>query len=582
LPYRIQLSSENGDQFSEQGLKLATLNMLPVYATAQLGRGLYLASAAPQHYDGEQWREADFHTAPDRGYNTTGAPLSLADSFTIVAGGQIANGTYLYAFWYESQDSTGELHRGAVSVKVLVTMTAAPRSFSIAIPTCRLTRFANARICVARSEQGATGTDETIEMFRVTSNDPTVTTGANRYVVNDPTVDTVTFVDSLDDATLATREPLYTNGGILSNTPSPWAGGVIASAKGRLFWLDPTDPNMVRYSQPRADDTALEAPVDLTTVKDQFGGDLTAIAAMDDTIVPFSATSTFIFGGPGPLADPSVDPGSNAFTPIDLITTDVGCIAPSSLAQTPLGLTFKSRKGIMLLTRAREIVNIGNDVQHFDTHNIVRTTLITTAQRVVYLTDSGSTLMWDYNRNAWATWANHEGLDAIELDGLLYYLRTDSRVFAETPGVYLDDHKHIRMTIETAWVHFLNYLQGWQRILHAVFIGKYISPHTLNVRFRIDYNDDYYNQIDSNVNSNFSPSLYGVGLYGAGDYGGPGGGTTRYQRAIHINKRCQSISFLVQDTEAAGDFGASFELSEILLIGGGIGPAFKVGAARSA
>lgn len=584
LPYRIQLSSQNGDQFSEQGLKLVTLAMKPVYATAQLGRGLYLASAAPQMYDGDQWREADFHCAPDAGYDTTGAPVALSNNIGIGGPGNIANGTYLYAWWYEAQDDNGELHRSAVSTKMLVTMTGGPKSFTMFVPTCRLTRFANARICIARSKQGATGTDSSIELFRCTSNDPTVTTGANRYVLNDPTVDTVTFVDSLDDNTLGTREPLYTNGGILSNAPSPWAGGVIASAKGRLYWLDPTDPNLVRYSQQRADETALEAPVDLSIPKDPFGGDLTAIGVMDDTIIPFSETAVFIFGGPGPLADPSVDPSANAFTPMEVVTTDVGCIAPSSVAFTPLGLTFKSKKGIMLLSRGREIVNIGNDVQKYDTQTIVRTCLVTTSQRVIYLTSTpgGRTLMWDYNRNAWSTWTNHVGLDALIFDDLIYYLRTDSRVFVETPGVYKDDGQHIRMLIETAWIHFASQLQGWQRTLWALFLGRYISAHTLNVRYRLDYNDGYSNQIDSNVNANFNPSVYGAGAYGAGAYGGADPGSTRYQRAIHINKRCQAISFLIGDTEADGNFGASFEISELLLIGGGIGPGFKVGAARQA
>lgn len=584
LPYRIQLSSQNGDQFSEQGLKLATLDMRPVYATAQLGRGLYLASAAPQMYDGDQWREADFHSAPDAGYDTAGAPVSLTAAITIDGAGSIANGTYLYKWWYETQDDNGELHRGPTSTGMLVTMAGGPKSFTMNIPTCRLTRFASARICVARSQQGATGTDQTLDMFKCTSNDPTVTTGANRYILNDVTVDTVTFVDSLADATLKTREPLYTNGGILSNVPSPWAGGVIASAKGRLYWLDPTDPNLIRYSQQRADETALEAPVDLSLPKDPFGGDLTAIGVMDDTIIPFSGTAVFIFGGPGPLADPSVDPSANAFTPIELVTTDVGCIAPASVATTPLGLTFKSNKGIMLLTRGREIVNIGNDVQKYDGQTIVRTNLVTTSQRVIYLTstEGGRTLMWDYNRNAWSTWTNHVGLDALILDGLYYYLRPDSRVFVETPGQYKDDQIHIRMQIETAWIHFAQQLQGWQRTLWALFLGRYITAHTLNIRYRLDYNDDYGNQIDSNVNSNFNPSVYGAGSYGVGPYGGPGGGTTRYQRAIHINKRCQAISFLIGDTEADLDFGASFELSELLLIGGGIGPGFRVGAARQA
>lgn len=582
IPYRIQLSSKNGDQFSEQGLKVATLDMRPAYQTAQLGRNLYLASSAPMSYDGDGWHEADFHCAPDFGFDAAGAPVAMSSSITMVAGGSIANGTYLYAYWYEAVDAQGEVHRGPVSVKMLVTMSGGPRSFSHTLPTCRLTRFNNVRICVARSEQGATGADSQIPLYRVTDNDVTVVAGSNRYVNNVIGADTVTFVDGLDDLTIKTREPLYTNGGILNNSPAPWGGGVLALGKSRLYYNDSTDPHLIRYTQQIADDTAIEAPVDLSLRKDPTGGPIVAIGVMDDTIVPMSSTAVYVFAGPGPLADPSVAPEANAFSPVELVTTDVGCVAPASICSTPVGVTFKSAKGIMMLTRARQIVDIGNDVQKYDVQNVVRSTLITTAQRVLYLTDSGRSLMWDYNRNSWSTFTNHEGLDAVVLDGLYYYLRTDSRVFVETPGLYRDDNSPIPMAIETAWIRFAQYLQGWQRALYAYFLGQFLSPHTLSVRYRLDYNESYSPAILSDVNSNWNPSLYGAGPYGTGSYGGAGGAGTRYQRRIHINKRCQAISFLIQDIEATGDFGASFELSELLLLGGGLGPDFKLGAARSA
>lgn len=582
-PYRIQLSSTNGDQFSEQGLKLCALDFDVAYLTAQLGRGLYLASSAPMHYDGDAWHEADFHCAPDIGFDTTGTPVAMSTLIAIGGAGSIANGSYLYRWWYEAVDAQGELHRGPTSVPMLVTMAGGPLSFTMTIPTCRLTRFSNVRICVARSEQGATGTDSSIPLFKVTNNDVTVKTGNNRYIDNDPTVDTVTFVDAFADATAKTKEPLYTNGGILSNAPAPWGGGVIAVGKSRLFFNDSTNPHLIRYTQQIADDTAIEAPIDLALPKDPFGGPVVAIGIMDDTVIPFSETATYVFAGPGPLPNPTSAPEANAFTPVELITTDVGCVDVASVGQTPVGLTFKSAKGIQMITRNREVVPIGNDVKAYDSQRVTRATLIPSADQIVYLTDSGRTLMWDYSRNQWSTYTNHEGLDAIVVNGLYCYLRNDSRLFVETPSAYLDDNAVIPMAIETAWIHFANYLQGWQRILYAYFLGKFISAHTLSVRYRLDYNDGYSPAILSDVNANYNPSVYGAGLYGAGLYGGsPFDGSTRYQRRIHINKRCQSISFLIQDVEATGDAGASFELSELLLIGGGLGPDFKVGAARSA
>lgn len=584
VPYRIQLSSTNGDQFSEQGIKLATLNMLPSYQTAELGRGLYLSSSAPMHYDGDEWREADFHAAPDLGFDATGAPVEMSSTITIGAAGAIPNGSYLYAYWYEAVDAQGELHRGAVSVKMLVTMTGGPKKFVHAIPTCRLTRFSNVRLCVARSEAGAEGTDSSIPLYRCTDTDVTITTGDNCYVNNSTSVDTVAFTDNLTDAELKTREPLYTNGGIASNSPAPWSGSVLAVAKNRLFWTDTTDPNLLRFSQQIADDTALEAPVELSIPVDPFGGPIAAIGVMDDGVYPFKETAIFVVGGPGPLADPNVSPEVNTFTAPERVTSDVGCVSPASIGDTPLGITFQSNKGIKLLARSRQILDIGLPVSGLDGQHYTRTTLLPDRRSIVYLTDTedGFSLLWDYDRNQWSKFSNHLGLDAVVVDGVYHYLRTDSRVFQETPGVYRDDNQRIPLRIETAWLRFAQYLQGWQKALYAYFLGTFISEHTLNVRYRLDYNASYSAIIPNNVNSNYNPSLYGAGPYGAGAYGGAGGSGTRYQRRIHLNKRCQSISFLIEDSEAEGDFGASFELSELLLIGGGLGPAFRVGAARSA
>src|SRR5262245_908306 len=587
VPYRIQLSSQNGDQFSEQGIKLAIIDFDVPYQTAPFGRGLYLASAAPQHYDGAEWREADFHCAPDFGYDAAGAPVDLATAVTIDGAGAITDGVRLYAFWYEAVDAQGELHRGAVSTKVLATMTGGPKKFTMTLPTCRLTRYAVSRICVARSVAGATGTDSTLPMYKVTSNDVSVTTGDNRYVTNDVTVDTVTFVDNLTDLQLVTREPLYTNGGILSNDPAPWSGRVIATAKNRLMWTDTTDGSLVRYSQVLTDDTALEAPVSLSLPVDAFGGDITAIGALDDAVVPFKSTAIFAFGGPGPLADPSVDPGVNIFTNADLVTSDVGCISPVSLGQTPLGITFQSSKGIKLLARGRQVVDIGNPVEPLSTQNFTRTTLLPDRKSILYLTDTtdGFSLLWDYDRNAWSKFSNHTGLDAVVVGGVYHYLRTNGRLFQETIGTCLDDGNPIQLRIETAWIHFAQYLQGWQKILWAYWLGEYLSSHDLSVRYRLDYDSGYSPPIISNVNSNYNPSLYGTGNFGDGSYGGPVDGGTRYQRRIHLNRRCQAISFVIEDREAGGvnpATGAAFELSELLIIGGGIGPDFKPGAARSA
>lgn len=569
--YRIQLASENGDQFGETGIKLATLDFEAdaAYQSAQLGRGLYLAGACPTHYDGRRWAEADFHCAPDV---ATGATV-LAQG----AAGAVGAGTYEYKFGYIEIDAQGELHRGAVSVARNVTIIA-NRKIDVTLPTYRLTGKRHVMIAVYRTEQGATGDPDALEFFRVSSTDPTAT-GDNGYVLNDPSVDSITFTDNLTDADLITKEPLYTNGGILNNDPTPMSGTVIAGGKNRLFWPDATDANVIRYSQELAEETAVEMPAALFLPTDPYGGGAVGIGVLDDAVIVFKETAIYGFGGPGPLANPNA--GQEAFSPAALITSDVGCKSANSICQSPVGLVFQSEKGIKLLDRSRQIVDIGSKVYAYNDQTITRATLLPDRHQIVFLTDAGATLLWDYERNQWSVFTNHLGIDARVVGGTYHYLRNDGRVFAETVGQYRDDNSQIVMRIETAWLKMLPYLQGWQRILWAYFLGTWKSAHTLVVRYRLDYDENYSPPFEPDVNANYDPSNYGDGNYGDGPYGGAFAATTRYQRRIHINRRCQAIQFRIEDREATADAGASFELSELLLIGGVLGPAFRPGESRT-
>jgi hypothetical protein len=246
---------------------------------------------------------------------------------------------------------------------------------------------------------------------------------------------------------------------------------------------------------------------------------------------------------------------------------------------------FSSTKGIMLLGRDMQVQSsVGDAVYTYKDQTVSRATLLPDRHQIVFLTsDSGGrTLLYDYEHQQWSTFTNHVGVDAVVSNGVFNYLRTDGRVFRETPGVYIDDNAHIPMRIETAWIKFLPYLQGWQRVLWAYFLGTYKSSHTLGIRYRIDYQDAWSAEYLLDVDNNYNPAVYGEGSYGVGPYGGLGGASgTVYQRRLHINQRCQSIQFRIEDIEATTVFGAAFELSEMLLIGGVLAPAFQPGASRS-
>ena len=556
-------------RFTETGIRLTSLDFDhdDAWQSAELGAGLYLAGACPMQYDGSRWAEMGAHTAPDTGI-----------VITPTATGQLTgDSVYLYRFVYEAEDAQGEWHRFATSLGTLVTTL--PGAIGVVgttmnIPTLRLTRRGRVRIGVFRSLANGTA-----NLWRVSTVIPNPL--FQSYVLNDPTVDFVTMTDGLADAFLVTFEPLYTNGGIVSNDPPPWAGNVLAGGKNRLFWTDPQDPQRVRFSQERAETFGVETPESLSFVCDPLGGPITALAVMDDALIVFKRDAVFVVGGPGPLANPLIDTQSFSFSPPALIPSDVGCSRASSIGITPVGILFQSAKGPMALTRSRSVERIGDDVDAFQDVPIVASTLLPDRTQIVMLTSGDRTLLYDYRHQQWSTFSNHAGVDAIVVGGAYYYLRTDGRIFVETPGAYLDDNTQIQRVIETAWIHVAPYLQGWHVFWWAYVIGTYRSPHTLVVQVQTDYESNWGPPLELNVNADFDPALYGGGAYGDGPYGGPPTQSTRYQKRIHIGKRGQAVRFRFYDLEATGDAGAAFDLSELVLEGGVTRQTAMIGAPRS-
>jgi hypothetical protein len=579
LPYRERLLSENNDQFRETGVRLVELeyNADDSHQRAQLGRGLYLAGACHQHYDGRQWTEQGFHVGPELIATANGASGSLTSATT-----------YLYRVWYESTDAQGEVHRGPVSFGTLVTLGGGEDEVTLTLPMLRVTQKTNVRICVARSLAAKTG--RTAEMFRVTSADPTTNGAVNGYVANVTTADTVAFVDRMSDATLATQEPLYTVGGILSNDPAP-LGNVIAGGKSRLFATDSSDPFVVRFSQPLEDGYGVEFPPELVVKCDPFGGRVAGLAVQDGEVLVFQERTIRAFNGDGPL--PNGDTATAAFSEPRLVTSDVGCEDPASIVLTPDGHMFKSAKGIYLINRSGQVAYAGAAAEAFNAQRTTAATQLPGRSSIVFLTDDGTTVLYDYLYGQWSQFTNHLGRDAAVVSGTYHYLRTDGRVFRETVGAYSDAGNRITLSLETAWIHVAEALQGFQRFWDLHLLGTWVSPHQLVIQHRTDYGDAWGesryldatgeaagstgwitgNLADAIGVEPLSGTVYGEGLYGAGVYGGSAAGV--YQWRYHIGGRGQSVRFRFSDFERAGLNGASFELTEMLITGGVAGPAVK-------
>ncbi len=572
LPYNERVTSSEGDQFTETGIRFVTLDFDDdtSHQTAQLGRSLTMGGACPLHYDGTTWTEQGFHYGPE-----------LIGTTATEDGDLTSDSTYLYIAWYEYTDNQGEVHRGPTSIGTSVTLNADQDSVEFTLPTLRVTRKANVRICVARSLPG-----ETSRMFRITSADPSTDGNINGYVANNPLVDSVAFVDEMSDEDLQLQEPLYTNGGILSNDPSP-LGHIISAGKNRLFCSDPGNENYVRFSQELAEGYGVEFPPELYVPVDPFGGSVRAVHVMDDLVIVFKDNAIFAFNGNGPL--PTGSTVSSGFSAPQLLTSDVGCTNPASVVLTPKGLMFQSAKGIYLLDQSRSVVYVGAPVEAFNSQTIRRATVMEDRSQVVFLTDSGSTLLYDFLFGQWSTFTNHEGRDAVMIAGVYHYLRNDDRVFSETSGLYSDAGTRIRLRFETAWLHLWEHLQGLQRFWKLLLLGTYASPHQLGIQYRTDFEDAWTDPqwLDATGDSSsagwitgenaneigidpITGSPYGEGAYGSGVFGGTDPDVYQWRHGLHVAG--QSIQFRFEDFEKDGLAGASFELTEMLITVGAMHP----------
>lgn len=573
LPMRLRLVSENDDKFLETAPRLITMDFAndQSHQTAEFGKGLYMAGACPLHYDGRIWSELGFNVGPE------------VITATPAAGGSMTSSTvYEYRAWYEWTDAQGDVHPGPTSPGILVTMGPADTQVTLGIPTCRLTRKSGVRIMIARSRAGSDG--NAAELFRVSSLDTTTAGAANGYVANVVASDVVTFLDRMSDTTLATFDELYTDGGILSNDPTP-LGSAIARGKDRLFASDPSDPTIVRYSQPFADGFGVQWPPELFLRIDLQGGSVQGLGAIDNRIIIWTERQIWTFAGDGPDQTGSTD--TSGFSRPQLVPGgDIGCTDPQSIVFTPRGYMFGTPQGIWELGGDSSINYRGAPVEGFNGQTIRRAVQLPDRTQVLFLTDAGKSLLYDYLFDQWSTFTNYEGHDCAVVDGRLYVLRTDERVFAETPGVYSDAGLRIRLRLETAWIKMVEYLQGFEKFFNFHLLGTWVSAHQLGVQYQTDYTLGWTDAVWFDATGETSPapwisgsnvvgtepisgSDYNSGQYGDGQYGGTAPG--EYAWRLDLYEVGQAIQFRFEDFERAGLFGASFELTELVITGGVLG-----------
>ncbi|MBU6278546.1 MAG: hypothetical protein KGN78_04820 [Actinomycetales bacterium] len=528
----------------------------PEYAVNHevLADNLHLSGGILQMYDGAGVVEHNFHLYPV--FNARYANPGSIDA-----------GVYNYTVCYEWVDNQGNIHQSQPAPPMQVTLTANGR-VTLDIQYLAQTAKVGSRpvqIIVYRTGNAASGFGTIFyRLSSLTAPNLNSTTGTYFSFIDNTPDSALAKVDSSGNITSFAPQ-LYTQ--FLSTTapaevdsqPAP-PTGLVQLHRNRLWVVDSTNPLNLWYSKFTGPSTPVAFNDSYVKTVDPRGGPITALATVDDKLLVFKNNQIFYIVGQGP-ENTGIN---NDLSDSILITTDAGCVDPRSIVGSPVGILFKSRKGIYLIDRSLAVQYIGASVEAYNAETITSAVLASKRNQVRFTLGSGITLVYDYFVQQWGVFTNQNAIDSLVWNGDIMLLRSSGKVLRETEGVYTDDGQPIRLKLATSWFSFAN-VQGFQRVRRAQLLGGWKSEHDLNISVCVDFDDTVIQQITVNP----APVTYfgGSSPYGAGPYGGT---FQLYQWRVDLaRQKCQAVKFIIEDVPSVTGSGEGVSLSSL---------AFEVGA----
>ena len=521
---KTQGSDVSSAVYSQTGLNYVTFDIGVVPQSVEIGDSLNLTGGFLWSYDGYTPTENNFFLWPDS-----------VEVTTSTSGGSLADQQYFYQAIYEWTDNQGKIYQSAPSIPVgQLTAGGGTSTNTIYVPTLRLTyKIANpVKIIIYR---WSTVQQIYYQLTSITS-----------PVLNDTTVDYITYTDTAADADILGNSIIYTEGGVIEDIGAP-SFNALTLFDSRLWGIDAEDPNLIWYSKQVIEGTPVEMSDLFTlfvapTISAQGStGFNKCLAPMDDKLILFKENALYYINGSGPD-----NTGINSqYSQPTFISSTVGCSNQSSIVFTPNGLVFQSDKGIWLLDRSLNTSYIGSPVEDFTQNATVQSAInIPGTNQIRFTLSSGITLMYDYFVGQWGVFVNIPALSSTLYEGLHTYINDAGKVFQETPGRYLDGSNPVLQSFTTGWIAIAG-LQGFQRAYYLHLLGSYVSPHKLNIGLSYDYNPNPA-QFTVVTPDNFTPN-WGISTPWGGDAVWGGSTDVEQYRVFFEQQKCQAIQISVDE-----------------------------------
>lgn len=454
----------------------------------------------------------------------------------------IADKTFRYIVVYEYIDSFGQITRSAPSPSFEYTASGTAESLTISFNMPLLSLKTSLEDTLEVSAPVAV-------LYRNTSGGSIFYRIGERILTSN-TGGVSSITDASSDATIINNEVLYTTGNILENDPAP-IGKFSTSGGGRIFVGGLEQDDEIAYSKVQLFGESVSFSdflrLRITSGTSADKSRLSALGFMDGKLIVFRQNSIYFIQGDGP----NETGGGGSFTEPEPISSDVGCIDPRSVLNTPMGLMFKSRKGIYLLDRGLQTSYIGAGVEDFNGEKIKAAIMSEKFNEARFHTEQGKVLVFNFYSNQWSYFIDQTTIDADSWKSYPVSIVNDT-VMAEYENIY----DNSSMTFETPWLK-LSGLQDFGRIWSLNILGTYKSTHELQVQAFYDYQDS-------------TPDTYTIT---------PLITDTQYQYRIHLRRqKCESVKFIIKDINPVGE---AMELSALTMEVGLKSGSFKLAASRT-
>lgn len=540
--------SEDNTSFSLLGASATVLDFTDVnkFNAVTFSNNLLFVGGILQSYDGVSVVEQNFHVFPEDATLTPAA-----------GGGALSAGQYQYQLVYAWMDRFGQVQLSTPSPAFTVTATLDGR-VAIVAPTLRLSAKTGVTIRIYRTQvNGVVFQEVTSELAPL---------------LNDPTVDTVTFTDVAADVSIAANQVIYTTGGILANAAPP-SCSMVSLYQDRVILGGLEDPNLLWVSKNRTNNSNFnvipaEFSASLTVGVSQVGGPIAALGLMDANLIIFKRGSIFVLNGDGP----NDAGGGSSFSDPQIISSTVGCENPNSIVLTGAGLMFQSpTKGIWMIGRGLgEPQYIGAGVDDEAREFLVSSaTLDPGSNSVIFTTTNGPALVYDYLIGQWGTWTNHPAVDAVPFGGFFSYARATGEIYQQAPGTFSDGlpagaQVPYSMSLTTPWLSYASTL-GYQSIFRVFLLGRYRGAHSLTVDVGYDFAPDF--AASALIPASTLPVAIAWGtdpLWGSSTpWGGP---WDPYVWQVNMSRqKCTSFRLRIGDVAVGGAATEGYTISALLL-----------------